>query len=187
MKLSKDDNLLKQFNGRDSDAFGEVYLLFYRELNAYASIVYRNTEIMSEDVIHDIFINMWISKTTFTSLNDIKGYIYISIKNGFRDFLSHTKCVDKYNNTLVTNESLFLDIFECEVYSSIDESLKILPKEYAEVLRMFIDGYKPSEIAEKLGRTQQNIYNIKYEAISVLKNKFKNDNKLLFSLLVLFH
>lgn len=185
MKLSNEDKLLKKFNSRDSDAFGRIYLLFYRELNAYASVVYRNTEIMSEDIIHDIFVNLWLSKTIFTSLNNIKGYIYISIINGFRDFLSHTKCVNKFNDAFAADESLFSDIFECEVYSEIDESLKILPEDYATVLKMFIEGYKPSEIAEKLGRTQQNIYNIKYEAVTILKNKYKNNDKFLSILLLL--
>lgn len=179
MTLSNKNSLLKKFNSRDSDAFGRVYLLFYRELNAYASIVYRETEIMSEDVIHDIFVNLWMSRTSFDSLNNIKGYIYIAVRNGFRDFLAHSKCVGKFNDSVVASDSLFVDVFECEVYSEIDETLKILPDDYAEVLKMFIEGYKPSEIAEKLGRTQQNVYNIKYEAVSILKKRHNKD-KLFF-------
>lgn len=183
MTLSNNNSLLKDFNSRDSDAFGRVYLLFYRELNAYASIIYRNTEIMSEDVIHDIFVNLWMSKTSFDSLNNIKGYIYIAVRNGFRDFLTHSKCVDKFNDTFVATDSMFADVFECEVYSEIDETLKILPPDYAEVLKMFIEGYKPSEIAEKLGRTQQNIYNIKYESVTMLKKKYNKDKLFFLSLL----
>lgn len=177
-------NLLRRFNKRDTKAFESVYNSFYRELYAYTSMLYYNIEIEAEDVIHDIFVDLWVSKVQFESLNKAKAYIYVGIKNDFKNYLRKNKCSDKYCNTLSVDASFGIDVFECEVYSEVDESLKALPEDYAKVVRMLIDGYKSSEIADIMGRTKQNIYNIKYEAINTLKRRLTK-NKMLIIMLML--
>lgn len=166
------DRIIGSFNKREVNAFNHIYLLFYNEFNVFASKLYYGTNILSEDIVHDIFIKIWISSTKFESSDKLKIYIYISIKNGFKDYCSHNKCVDKYKNYVTQNDDK-IDIFECETYSIVSESLKILPKNYANIIKLFLEGYKSSEIAEIVGRPKQNVYNMKNEALNIIKKKIK--------------
>lgn len=171
--------LLNRFNKRESCAFGKVYSLYYREVNLYAASLYRHSDIQPEDVVHDIFVTLWSSNTKFSSLDKIKAYVYVSIKNGFTNFIHHHIHVEKYQKYLSEEHLFVTDIIECELYSFVHEACQLLPELYAKVLRMYIDGWKSGEIAEELGRTEQNIYNIKNSLINILKSKMSKD-KMLF-------
>lgn len=176
--------LLRKFNNRESYAFGEIYLILYKDLNLYATSLYRGTTISSEDVLHDIFMNIWSSNVQFHSLQNIKAYIYISVKNSFKDYLSHHSYVEKYEKSISMEFKADIDIVEIELYSFIDETLKLIPESYAEVLRMYIEGCKSGEIAEQLGRTEQSVYNIKNKALKSLREQLSKDKLLLLMILL---
>lgn len=49
------------------------------------------------------------------------------------------------------------------------DSLQLLPDDYATVIRMYLEGWKPEEIAAKLGLALQTVYNKRREAIVLLR------------------
>ena len=61
------------------------------------------------------------------------------------------------------------DIEQVELCQSLYESLKFLPDDYATVVRMYLEGWKPEEIATKLGLALQTVYNKRWEAILILR------------------
>lgn len=174
MNRSADSSLLlEQFNNRDESALGKVYELYYRELNYFAKQLYRDTKIVAEDVIHDIFIKIWESKTIqFKKLDNIKAYIYISIKNGFLDSISHNKCVDKYNNTIIKDERNFVtEMVESETLSILSIAIDLLPKDIAAVFQLIAEGWEMKDIAKELNISKSSAYAKKIEATTILKNK----------------
>lgn len=168
-----DEELLKKFNDRDPIAFGQIYKILYKELNAYAAILYREEKENSQDYVHDAFLNLWLSKMNFTQLEGIKAYIYVSIKNRYKNFIIHSQYVEEYTRHVENNYDI--NVIESEVYSLVDQSMKVLPQKYAKVLKMYIDGWKSGEIANEFGETEQNIYNIKHKALKLLKKKINSD------------
>ncbi len=112
----------------------------------------------------------------FDNISKLKAYIYTSIKNGFRNFLDHLKSVNAYEESKkINNEYIDIEIVEVELYSQIYHAINALPETYAAVLRLYIEGYKSNEIAEKLNRTPENVYNIKNKAIKELAKKIPID------------
>lgn len=90
----REDNLLNRFNRRETEAFGEVYSLYYKELYLYSIRVYSGLGEDAKDVIQDVFLNIWTNKKLqFAVLADIKKYIYTSIKNKKISLLRHSKLV----------------------------------------------------------------------------------------------
>lgn len=178
--------LLSHFNDRDNSAFCEVYEIIYGELFYFTSSVYRDTEIVASDVLHDIFIKLWESKSVkFNTLLSIKGYMYISVKNKFRDYISHRKTKDKFTSTLrVTDDYFVSQIAESETLSIVNEAVEALPAECAKVFRMFIDGWEVKDIAKSLNKSQSTVYAQKQEAINILRRKFPKDKMLLIMLLL---
>lgn len=174
-KLNEDEQtlLLIRFNNRDELALGEVYDIFYRELQYFARQLYRETNVQAADVVHDIFIKIWESrKIQFKKLDNIKAYIYISLKNGFSDWLSHNKCVNKYNNSIINNKDCFVtEMVESETMSIISSALNILPKDVAAVFKLIVDGWEVKDIAEELNISQSSVYAKKKEGINILKQK----------------
>lgn len=184
-KIVNEAQLLTKFNNRDSSAFSSVYSLYYEDFHYYASYLYDGTSVESEDIIHDIFLELWQNKhVKFDQLIKIKGYIFIAIKNGFKNYKNHTKYEHKYAESFEVDANFELDVLEYEVYSMVDKALEILPSECAKVFKLYIDGYKPEEIAQMLDKKIQTVYNTKQEAISILRRKFPKDKLLLLLSLI---
>lgn len=50
------------FNRRDERAFIKIYENLYKELCHFASSLYRDGDMTAQDVVHDLFVNLWTSK-----------------------------------------------------------------------------------------------------------------------------
>lgn len=176
--------LLSRFNDRDMDAIGEVYQLFYNELHAFADKVFHDTGITSADLIHDIFIAISRSSIRFDSLEGIKAYIYVAIKNRLKDYLAHNSHVKDYRRGYLENNDAFeTDIIETEYYSTMQYALGLLPEDSARIFRLFLEGWEAEEIAEFTGKNVRTIYNKKHEAIKKLKKKLSPGQLLLLNIL----
>lgn len=178
-----DDKLLKEFNNRDDIAFGEVYHRFYNDLFHLAAGLYKNSHTDPSDVIQDVFVKLWESSTPkFDNLSSVKGYLYITIKNRFKNHLDHQKSVDKYSNNLKCDRDNFISqIAETETLSILNQAIDILPAECAKVFRLYIEGWDISEIAEKLNKSESTVYAQKQKSITILKQKLSKHSLLVLA------
>lgn len=187
-KISEEEEavLLKNFNLRIEEDFGKVYSLFYNDLFYFAAKLYHQTEVEPRDVIHDVFLSLWQSKTLkFERLIDIKAYLFVALRNNFKSFVKHHQYIEKYQASQLLDKDAFeANVIESETLSAFHYILKLLPPESAEILKLFLCGWKIEEIAQKLGKTKQTIYNKKSEAIAYLKNKLSKDSLILFVILL---
>ncbi len=175
LKLNGESTLLANFNKRVSSAFDEVFVLYYKELYMYASYIFKDSDECAEDIIQDIFMRLWDNnEVQFDALPKIKAFIYISIKNAYKNHLKHLDIKERYRGELDFNEQDTTDIQQFEIYSQLEEYLRVLPQDCAKVLKMYIDGYAPEEIAKQLGYQLRTVYNKKQEAKNILKKKIRN-------------
>lgn len=172
--------LLKRFNSRDSVAFGEVYILLYDELFYFTSRLYNETEITADDVIHDTFVHIWEHSTQkFEGLENLKAYIFTSIRNRFHNYTIHQKIVEKFQ---YENHDFISDVVESETLSIINQAIGLLPQECAKVFKLHIDGWQVKDIAKELGKSESTVYAQKQEAISTLKKKLPKNLYLFLSI-----
>lgn len=176
--------LLRLFNVREEKGFEDIYKLYTKSLNIFAASLYGSVCDVSQDAVEDAFISLWMSKSTFDSLPKLKSYLYVSIKNTYLGYIKHNTQIKKYESQL-RDSDFMVEIVESEIYSVMDTIRGILPEHYFEVIKKYIEGYKPSEIAEMLGKTEQSIYNMKHEAVKIIKKKIKGDKLLSIILLLL--
>ena len=177
---SDEFTLVSKFNDREAEAFSTMYSLLYKELYYFSSKLYRNTGIDSEDIIQDIFADIWQKKNLkFNTYSDLRAYIFVIIKNKYKRYYNREKLTNKIKSDISYNEDYFIfKAVESEIYSLIPEALKLLPAECAKSLKMYLDGYEVKEIAEKLGKKSSTIYNQKKEAISILSKKLPKNRML---------
>lgn len=178
--------LLKDFNNRDTHAFSYVYNHNYKEFHLYASSLYVGTTVESKDAVQDVFLHIWKNDTiTFNELINIKAYVIIMLKNRYKNYLQHLDCERRYNENLnLVDDNFDIDILENRLYTMADEILSLIPKESAEILRLYIEGWKPEEIATKLNKPIQTIYNKKSEAISILRRKTTKNQFLIMMIFI---
>ena len=183
-EISKNDHLLLMFNNRDIVAFEEVYKKYYAELTNFAFSLYKDTEIAASDVVHDCLLDIWINKKiNFKGISSIKSYIYVIIRNDFKDYLRKKQVESKYCNQLACDSDLFIvKIAENEIYSLVNQAMNLLPDDCAEIFELLLNNWNVKDIAKKINCSERTVYNKKYEAIAILKNKLPN-SKLLFILL----
>lgn len=193
MKIEYENNLdseallLDKFNRREHSAFGEVYSMFYSDFHRYTIYLYKNIDIDSEDIIHDIFLSLWERRSSkFDNLIKIKGFVIIAIKNGYRNYIRHLLHERKYTETLYTDKDFEYDAIEFELFSLINQVMGLLPTDCAEIFKLYLEGYKPDEIANITGKQPQTIYNKKQEAISILRRKLTKDQLMILSIIFSF-
>lgn len=178
--------LLKRFNSRECSAFAEVYSMYYDELLAFSKNVFRNTNVVEADVIHDIFIQIWQSeKIVFEALINIKAYIYTSIRNNFKNYIIHQKSVEKFKDASILNDDYFVvQVAESEIYTIVNQAIDLLPEDCATIFQYLIDGWSVSDIAKKLNKPERTVYNKKYEAVDILKRKMKSNTLQIILLMI---
>lgn len=175
--------LVERFNEKEIGAFGEVYGILYEELFYYTSRLFDDTGADNRDVIHDTLLKLWQApKNDFTSLEAIKAYLLLSIKNARRSLATHMKHVRQYSESH-HDEQFVAEALETGILSTFHHILDMLPAESAEILSLFLEGWTAEEIAARLGKTRRTVYNRKSEAIARLKKKLPEK---LFGMLLLF-
>lgn len=181
-----EQRLLSGFNIRDVNAFSDVYSLLYDSLLFYSHRLFINSHIDSQDVVQDAFMKLWGSKSTkFSKLIEIKAYLFVTIKNEYKQYIVHDKYVDRYRDYILSEKDKFqIDIIENDIILYFSTILKVLPKDSAEIMRLLFEGYDIDEITKIQNKSKKTIYNKKSEAIRILKSKVKGDG-LLFILLLL--
>lgn len=172
-----DRKILSGINARDKQVFGKLYSLWFRELYYYASKLYMNTEIEPGDEVQDAFLSLWQSRhTDFETLSNVKAYLFVTIKKRFKKYLRRnnykTRFVDYSENEL---ESYQADVFEIEILSLFHHVINILPEQTAQIFKLFFMGWSAEEIAEHMGKSKQTVYNIKSQAMSILREKLSKD------------
>lgn len=85
--------LQKIQNEDDQQAFKQLYQLFFFRLYQFAYSFVRSKE-NAEEVVNDVFLNLWQHRETLNTINNINVYLYVAIKNASLNYLR------KKNNAL---------------------------------------------------------------------------------------
>ncbi|MFR5659751.1 MAG: sigma factor, partial [Butyricimonas faecihominis] len=104
MEVCQNDDsafLLMRFNQRDTSAFAMIYTKFFTELHVYANRLYTNTSESAEDAVQEAFCYLWERHDViFDSLTKIKAFLFVAIKNRYKNHVSHLGVEQKYRDVL---------------------------------------------------------------------------------------
>ena len=147
--------LLRLLIGGSQDAFAELYVRYKDEL-LYACKKFLNDETEAEDVVQDIFMQVWEKRDTLNAELSFSGYIHTlahnRISNIFRQYGVHARYAQYVlaNEQDLTNETEDL-IIDNDYADLLNEIIDNLSHRQREVFRLSrIEGMKYKEIAEKL-------------------------------------
>ncbi len=174
------------------DQFKEIYISYYARMKRFAQ-QYVIREEDAENLVHDIFFELWEKQLEFQSFSNLNGYLFSVLKNRCIDFLRRKDLEQRAANAMQDEylrelklkfESLeALDyklVSDDDLEALIQEALDTLPKRCREifVLNKF-EGKKQKTIAQELNISIHTVESQMAVAYKKLKEALK-DHVLLF-------
>jgi RNA polymerase sigma-70 factor (ECF subfamily) len=183
-----DSELMDLLKADDQIAFTELYNRYKGLLYIYACKITKDDDI-AEDLIQEIFINVWDKRQTNNFTSSISSYFYTAIRYKFFDLIDKQKVRADYVQTL----QLFIEkgepitdnyILEKELAATIEKEVYNLPEKMRNVFLMSRkENLSNKEIAERLQISDKTVRNQLSTALKTLKVKLG----LLTFLLMLIH
>jgi RNA polymerase sigma-70 factor (family 1) len=158
------------------EVFIFVYKVYYHPLKYFISRIAREDE--AEDLVEDVFVNIWKAKPEFQNKSHLQAFLYRAATNLRIDYLkSHrvNKTEPLANQDLQEVQNYQHDMVRAELLAEIYRAIHKLPSQCQKVIRMsFIDGLSNKEIADQLGINEQSVKNHKSRGLSILKGNLSD-------------
>lgn len=130
----------------------------------------------AEDVVQDVFVKIYTQKL-FSNLKTPEQYLYKMTMNACFDFMRKNKLKLQMlhsfeaENQIISEDDVVQNLKMKDEFNRINNILKILPAEQAEVVRFrIIDELSFKEIANILGKSESTIKSRFQYAIKKLKD-----------------
>ena len=143
----------KKIKEGDIGTFEMVFRQYYTPLCTYAFGITGRKDI-SEEVVQDVFYNLWKGREQISILNSLKNYLYGAVRNHSLRYLEQRKVQETYCEYVLNNdpdiENSPQELLEYkELENAIQNILDKLPERRREIFRMYrMNGKKYKEIAD---------------------------------------
>jgi RNA polymerase sigma-70 factor (ECF subfamily) len=152
-------------------AFNHLFKRFYRRLCLFV-FGFTEDENASQDVVQELFINLWINRHRISIRETVSGYLFRSARNASLNYLRSNRNKQKVLNELqledtqTESENTENEEFLSKLQTCIDR----LPERTRQVLVMNrIQGLKLTEISEKLHVSVKTIKNQIWKSLQYLR------------------
>ena len=163
-----------------------IFDTYYVSLVHYANRFLTITD-ECEDLVQDVFVNLWEKENTFPDDLSLKIYLYKSVRNKCLNVIKHNKVKNKYaENTLLSleDDTLFLkQILEEEIVNHLYKAIELLPERKKEIIKLSLKGFKNNEIAVALNLKLQTVKTLKSQAYKILREQFQDLSTTIYFLL----
>ena len=146
--------IFKKIKEGDIKTFEKVFRQFHTPLCIYASGI-TGREDISEEIVQDVFYNIWKDKENIQILRSVKNYLYGAVRNHSLRYLEHHMVQERYqehiqSSTYPETESSPQELLEYkELEVVVTSILKNLPERRMKIFLMHrMDGKKYTEIAD---------------------------------------
>lgn len=171
-----DKNVITKLHSGDEMVFKEIFKQYYLPVRSFAWRFVKDNDI-AEDIVQDVFLQVWEKRLTFNVLAEVKSYLYTSVRNTCFDYLKHERVKQKHETQILV--SMLHDeeqeyILEEEVDSLIYNAIGTLPRQAQKIVIMTMNGDSNLEIAQKLNITVNTVKSTKLKAYRVLRKRLRN-------------
>lgn len=141
----------------DESAFEKIFLHYNADLYRLAFSFVRSKEI-SEEIISDTFVNIWRNRARLLEIDNLKLYLYVSVKNLSIKYLSRNKTghlisldeiiINSSAASVITPED---QLVSKEITKIIEEAISSLPPKCRLIFRLVREhGLKYREVSQLL-------------------------------------
>lgn len=172
MQITND--LLARLNNNEPTAHKELFNVTFSELTVF---VYRmiDNEDESEDIAISAITRLLGKKLTFSAVEQLKAYLYISVRNSALNYIRAAQKEDPFRKKLheelpVAEEPGINKKYEMDhMRKLIEAGLGKLEKQCAAVIRLTMQNLQPDEIAKALNISPNQVYTQKSKGVARLR------------------
>jgi RNA polymerase sigma-70 factor (ECF subfamily) len=184
-------DIIDTFKKGGPDALQSLLKQFYSPLCLFAERLVADRA-AAEDIVGESFIKLWNKRGDFESTQNIKAFLYITVRNACLNYLKQAKR-DSLNQKQLAyltgeNEEFILnEMIRAEVLKEIMNEINNLPEQCGKVVKLaYLDGLQNKEVAKVLNISVHTVKNQKARAIQLLKTRLRDRDMLAFLLLCTF-
>lgn len=184
------DFSIELFCTGDMVQFKTAYELLYEPIYLFVYNLVKD-EHEAQDITTDTFVKLWRLHANFESLSNIKAFLYVTSRNACLDYFRKVQ-----RDRSAQKEILYLlrdgsdvkaEIIESAVFTELTRQIESLPGKCRKIFELiYFDNLSTSEVAEKMGISNQNVLNQKAKAINILRSGPLSKALLLAEMCLLF-
>lgn len=184
MSREKSENSTRKI---DEQYLHALFSEHYRNLCLFARQYIRENEKV-EDLVQDVFLNIWEKGELNASDSQVKNYLYTSVRNRCLNYIrDHRKFEDHTEHIPVDHAHESGRIEYRELEKLIRVTIESLPEKCREVFELSrFREMKYQEIADSLGISVKTVEAQMTKALRVLREKLSGYTNGLFAILTIF-
>lgn len=177
--MAREEKVYTDFkNGQIDTLYAELYAPL---MNYAARFLTNDYSMMAEDCVQEAIIKAYQTRDTFTSSYQLKSYLFTCIHNNCVSVLR--KASSRQNYVLMPKEEIEQEfsasMIEQETIDMLHAAIRELPEKYQQLFELnYEQGLKNEEVARLLEISINGFNKRKAKMISLLREKFK-DNELM--------
>lgn len=194
----KDISPAERIKNGDRNAFNDLYKQHYFSVRSYARLLLDENE--AEDVVQDVFFNLWLHRDTLDETLSLRGYLLRSVYNTALNILKRKGLLENYSNIYKQeieeigykyynpdiNDTL-QNLYNQDLRIELNAAIESLPPRCKEAFSLsFLYDMSAKEISTKLGVSKSTVENHIYNALKVLREKLKSHKGSLLIIPILF-
>ena len=172
--ILKEQQQLRKIRRGDIESFEKLFHAFYPALLRYAETLVRKTEI-GEEVVQDVFYNVWKNRDSIRITQSWKGYLYRSVYNNSMMHLRKKRREFSLEDGLFPEKdggspNPIQELEYQEISAVISDTIGRLPERTREIFLLNRqEGLKYREIAERLSISIKTVEANMGKALSALR------------------
>lgn len=175
-KMERDERIYNDFKSGNIDT---LYAEFYASLMAFAARYLSNDyAMMAEDCVQEAIVKAYHTRHTFVSPYQLKSFLFTCIRNSCVSVLRRATTQQNYGALPQeeTEQEISALMIEQETLDMLHQAINELPEIYRQVFELnFEQGLKNAEAARLLNITIDGFNKRKAKMISLLRERFKEN------------
>ena len=184
----QEQTLWKDMISGNKKSFEDLYKQYFQALINYGFRITKNENLI-EDAVQELFISIWNNRTNLSEVNEVKFYLYRSLKNRIlrqleKDIFDKSEDVDVYLDLLISISEEQKKIDSEQLNTNLDtlqRAIAHLPIRQQEVINLkYFHDFTLDEIAKLMDVNKQSVSNLLFRSYAILRKLFKNLTILIF-------
>ena len=177
------DKTVIEFQKGNKESFKILFDKLYPAMCLFATKFIKSYE-NAEDISQEVFIELWNRRTKFNTFEQVKAFLYLSVKNKCLNFIKHTAVEEKFSrDSLRENIQHFEEfVIEVDVIQQLNDAVNSLPEQRKMVMQLSMQGMTNDEIAENMKVSTNTVKLHKKIAYKNLRDKLGSSQSILFLL-----
>ena len=171
------DTLLASFQAGNMAAFSQLYNLHINVLFNYGLKLTIDKELL-KDCIHDIFVKLYTKKDELGTIDNLRSYLFISLKNKLCDelrrrmYMSDTAVEEVSISTPTDVEDDYMEEEQRQNEFSLVKRLldQLSPRQREALTLYYIEEKKYEDICEIMNMNYQSVRNLMYRGLTKLRS-----------------